>query len=384
MNGASRIGWPQLGPVRWAWGLSVGLLLALAGCGDGGNNGGGPAGMAVPVVYEEVEADLLRESLSLVGTLVGDEAVDVSFNRDGRVIELYFTEGDTVEKGELLAALDVRVLTAVVRQAEAAQVLAEADFQRAKQLFEQRAIAEQELDQMRASFETAEADLARVREELADARLVAPFGGVLGRRLVSPGRFVGAGEPLTRLVDMDPLKLEFAVPERYLSILSLGQEVNLTVSAWPEETFAGRISFIGPEVDPLNRTVSVVARVANTANQLRPGMFVRVNLLVAERPDALLVAESALLVRGDEEYVFVIDDEDKAAIRSIQSGVRRDGRVEVVEGLNKGDRVVVEGVQKIGPGSSLQPSLVPARDPGRGDAKGSSPDHGRGSEVKTD
>ncbi len=345
----------------------VALLLPLAltgvllsGCGDG-NNGGGPGGMAVPVVYEEVSAGLVRDSLSLVGTLVGDEEVDVSFNRDGRIIGLFFTEGDRVEKGELLAALDVRVLTAVVRQAEFVQELAKADFRRAKQLFEQRAIAEQELDQLRSAFETAEADLVRVREELADARLEAPFSGVLGRRLVSPGRFVGAGESLARLVVLDPLKVEFSVPERYLSALKVGQEVTLAAGAWPGEAFVGKISFIGPEVDRMTRTVPVVGRVDNEANKLRPGMFVGVDLLLEERPQALLVAEKALLVRGSEEYVFVIEEGDRVAIRKIRTGVRRNGKVEVIDGLEAGARVITEGIQKIGPGSLVQPSLVPAR-----------------------
>lgn len=337
------------------------LVFAVVGCGAGNSNNGPPPGMAVPVVYEEAGVAPLHESLTLVGTLAGDEEVDVSFIRDGRITGIHFREGDFVDKGALLAALDTRVLGAVLRQAEAAQALAAADFRRGERLFEQRTISEQELDQLRAAFETAEADLGRVREEFADATLTAPFAGVLGQRLVSPGRFVGAGEPLTRLVVLDPLKVEFSVPERFFSRLSLGQEVGLRVTAWPDAGFSGTIDFIGPEVNTRTRTIPVVARVTNSDGKLRPGMFARVELRTAERGEALLIAEAALMVRGPEEFIFVIGEDDRVEIRSVRSGLRRDGRVEIVSGLEAGERVVTEGIQKLGPGSKVQPARQPAR-----------------------
>lgn len=336
------------------------LLLAGAGCG-GGNGGGHPQGMSMPVVYEEAVIESLDETLILVGTLVGDEEVDISFNRSGRVVEIQFEEGDSVGKGEVLAVLDTRVLNAMLRQAEAAHALAEADFRRGERLYEQRTISEQELDQLRAAFETAEANLNRVREELADATLTAPFSGVLGRRHVSPGRYVSAGDPLTRLVVLDPLKVEFSVPERYFSRLQIGWRVGLHVAAWPGVGFEGTIDFIGPEVDARTRTIPVNARVDNADGRLRPGMFARVELQTTGLGERLMISEAALMVRGKEEFIFIIGADDLVEVRVVETGLRHEGRIEIVSGLDAGERVIIEGIQKVGPGSKVAPSRMPAR-----------------------
>jgi membrane fusion protein (multidrug efflux system) len=189
----------------------------------------------------------------------------------------------------------------------------------------------------------------------------ASFPGVAGLRQVSEGQYVAAGTDIARLEKIDALKLDFRIPEAYISKLKTGQPVKVLVDAYREQVFAGSVYAIEPGVDDQTRTIMLRARVANGDLKLRPGMFARVQVQLGVREQAVWVPEAAIVPRGQDMYVFrvaggaaaVTDGGAKVELLKVQTGSRKVGEVEIVKGLAAGDLVVTEGIQKIGPGSAV-------------------------------
>ncbi len=314
---------------------------------------------AVPptqVIALAAKPQSVSETLSLVGTMVANEMVEISAETDGVVEEILFEEGQKVAKGQLLIRLDDTKFAAGLAETEANFKLSQANYDRSKQLFQDKLISQQEADQAAATFEFTRATLNLKKRQLKDARICAPFAGVMGSRNVSPGAIVSTfvRVPLTTLVDLDPLKVEVNVPERFLSQLKIGQTLEIKVAAYADKRFKGEVYFIAPSVDPATRTALVKARIANADFVLKPGMFANLDLTLQIRQQALVIPEVALMMNGDRVSIFVVDQEMKAQPRPVVLGIRLAGQVEIVKGLQAGEMVVVEGVQKLGPGSSVK------------------------------
>jgi membrane fusion protein (multidrug efflux system) len=192
------------------------------------------------------------------------------------------------------------------------------------------------------------------RRQLKDARVYAPFAGIVGARQVSPGQVITRNTTLTWLVDLDTVKVEVKVPERYLRQLQVGQPLEFTVAAFPGEKFRGEVYFISPQIDEGTRTALVKARIPNQAGKLRGGMFASLDLTLQLRDSAIVIPEPALMSNGDNFAVFVVDEKGAAQVRPIQVGLRLAGKAEVVKGLNAGEKVVVEGTQKLRPGAPVK------------------------------
>lgn len=339
-----------------AW-LVAGLagLQLVAGC---KKQPGGPPGMGgmppMPVVAVEARQQPVTESLSLVGSTAANETVDIKAETEGIVQEILFNEGQQVDKGQLLLKLDDTKLAAAVAEAESNFKLSAANFERAKQLFKDKLISQQEYDQAAATYSLNEATLELKRRQLKDTRIYAPFAGITGARTISPGQVINKDTVLTLLVDLDPVKVEVNVPERYLQQLKVGQPLEFSVAAFPAEKFRGEVYFISPQINESLRTALVKARIPNPDHKLRGGMFASLELTLQVRQSAIVIPEPALISTGDNFFVFVVDGESKAQMRPVQVGVRLAGRAEVLKGLNAGEKVVVEGVQKIGPGSPVK------------------------------
>ena len=187
---------------------------------------------------------------------------------------------------------------------------------------------------------------------LAKTEMRAAFPGVAGLRQVSEGQYVAAGTDIARIEKVDQLKLDFRIPESFVSRLKTGQPVKVVVDSYPGEAFAGSVFAIEPAVDEQTRTVLLRARVANAGLKLRPGMFARVQVQLGVREKAVWVPEAAIVPKGQDSFVFQVVD-GKVALMKVQTGARKVGEVEIRKGLSAGDMVVTEGIQKIGPGSSV-------------------------------
>ena len=330
------------------------ILLAafLAGCGQGG---GPPKDAPVPVELVSVESGPLQETLDAVGSLDAEESVDIKPEVDGEITSIRLKEGETVKKGDLLLQIDESKQAAMVAEAEADYKLAQETIHRADMLLADGTISQQEHDQTHANFSRMEASLALSKKRLTEYTLTAPFDGILGRRYVSVGQYVTPQTILISIYDLDPMKLNFSVPERYSAKISPGQTIRLRVAAYGEEIFAGEIYLIEPRVDPGTRTVQVRAFVPNADHRLKPGMFANLEVSVGTKTKALTLPEECLFPNAGGFAVYRSAD-GIAELVPVETGLRIPGRVEILKGLQAGDRVARSGNLRLSPGRKLLPA----------------------------
>lgn len=306
------------------------------------------------VEASKVSVETVTIEATAVGTLLSDESVIVRPEIAGRIVGIHFQEGAPVEKGQLLFALDDSLYVAELADARARLDLAKRNFERARDLLSRGAGTARARDEGEAGFETARAavELARVRAE--KSRIHAPFAGIAGLRLVSVGDYVTVGEDLVNLEAIDPVKVDFSVPERYLGSLATGQTVRVTADAFPGRQFEGIVYAMNPQIDPAGRSINVRARIGNTERTLRPGLFVRVKLELERRENAIVIPEQALIARGGDMFVYRVVD-GKAVMTQVTIGQRKFGEVEILEGLSAEDTVVAAGHMKLREGAPVAP-----------------------------
>jgi len=331
--------------------------LALTGCKKsgpaGGAGGGAGAGFGIQVIAVPAVRQPVMESVSLVGSVVPNEMFEVKAETDGIVRDIRFQEGERVAKGDLLVALDDTKATAQLHEAEARLKLARTSLARVEQLYKEQLIAQADHDTAMSDAAEKEAVVEVKRRELRDSRVTAPFSGFTGARMVSPGQVITKSARLTWLVDLDTVKVEVEVPERYLSQLRVGQPVEFRVAAFPKDSFKGEIYFISPQLDTALRTALVKARIPNTDGKLRGGMFANLDLGIQLRDNALVIPEPAIINNGDATFVFAVTETNTAVMKPVQTGLRLAGKVEILSGLAPAEKVVVEGVQKLRPGAPV-------------------------------
>jgi len=285
---------------------------------------GAPKPMGLPVKAVPVKIGRVDSEVSAVGSLIAAESVVIRPEIAGRVVALHFQEGQVVQKGAKLVSLDPSEYQAQLAATTADAKTETQRYERAKELLDQKFISQEALDVAKGNMDRALAKRQQDEVLLSKTMIVAPFAGMLGLRQVSPGAYVKAGDDVVRLENISYLKLDFRVPEMYLSRLKAGQEVSIAVDAFPKETFKGRIYALEPSVDEKTRTIVTRAQIPNVQSKLRPGMFARVNVLLETRPSAILVPEQAIWPQGRESFVFRVVD-GKANLTKIELGVRRPG-----------------------------------------------------------
>lgn len=329
------------------------LASAPAGQAATGKPGGAPAGRPPsPVETAAVKTGTVSDVVEAVGTLTANESVTIAPEIAGRITALSFEEGQLVEKGETLVELDSAILEGELKQAQSELALAEDAFARASQLAKKGSGTVVALEQA-----TAQRAAARVRVGLAEARLAktklsAPFSGVAGLRNISIGNFVTAGQAIVTVTNIDPIKVDFRLPETYLGSLRQGQKVELRVDAFPDRRFEGEVYAIDPVVDVNGRAVKLRARIPNKDRALAPGLFARVSLTTGARENAMLAPESALVPQPTGPTVFVVKD-GVARQRAIKLGKRLPGQIEVLEGLEAGEQVVTAGQMRLREGARV-------------------------------
>jgi len=342
--------------VRWR--LAGGLVLCLlaAACQrDAGGPGGraGDRGKPVPVVVEAVRQQPWRDELRALGTVAAHESVTVTAKVSETVEQVHFESGQSVARGAPLVTLSGRQQEAALASAEAAAEEAERQFQRQSQLAGQQLVARATLDAQRAARDSARAQVAQIRANLADRVIRAPFAGVLGIRQVSPGALVQPGTVIATLDDVHRVYVDFPVPETELAGVAPGQAVTGTTSTWPGRTFAGTVEVVSARLDTASRAATVRADFPNPDGALRPGMLVEVRLTRGERP-ALVVPEIAVQQVGTETFVWRVGEDNRVAKADVVVGGRVPGRVMVREGLKAGDRIVTDGVGKLREGDLVE------------------------------
>ncbi len=323
------------------------------GAGAGFNGAGRPgAGQPVAVVTMKLQESSFADAVEALGTARANESVNITSKTSNRIVSIRFTEGQQVRKGEVLVELDSIEAQADLAVAEAALGDSRSQFNRSRELYATKALSQSQLEQIEATMRQNEARVASAQGRANDTIVRAPFNGRVGLRNVSVGSYVTPATVITTLDDTSIIKLDFSVPETYLSMLANGLEVQATSSAYPGAQFNGKVASIDSRVDPVSRSVIVRGNLDNRDGRLKPGMFMTVKLLRAE-DQALTLPEQALVPEADRQYVFVVRD-DAAHKIEITTGRRRPGEVEVVKGLSGGDIVVIEGTQKLVEGTKVR------------------------------
>jgi len=318
---------------------------------DGG--GAGASAAAVMVETAPVVAQAMHEDVSAVGTLKSNESVVLRPEIAGRIAAIRFDDGTPVKKGALLVQLDASTQRAELAQAQASLALAQTNFRRTEDLFEKKFVSGSARDEAAANLKVAQANTELLQARLRKTDIVAPFSGIVGIRNVSVGDYVKEGDDLVNLEDIASLKVDFRLPELYLERIRAGQSLEVTSDALPGRRFKAAVDAIDPLVDAQGRAVLLRARLDNRERLLRPGMFARVRLILAERPSVPVVPEQALVPTGDGQSLFVVED-GKARLATVRTGIRRGTRVEILEGVQVGDMVVTAGQLKLRDGAPVQ------------------------------
>jgi membrane fusion protein (multidrug efflux system) len=344
--------------------MIVAVAGLVAGCGTKAptSSTGADAGPeSVAVVTVPVQQKPISVQVEALGTAHANEAVDVTSKAANKVVEVRFDEGQWVRRGAVLLELDGAQDRADLAAAEAALAESRSAYERSRGLFTQQAVSQSQLEQIEATLKGNEARVAAAAARVADTVIRAPFDGRVGLRRVSVGALVSPGTVITTLDDTRTMKLDFDVPEAFIAILKPGLAVAAQSIAYPEESFDGTVESVDSRVDPVTRAIKVRARLPNPGGLLRPGMFLTV--IVSRDPlPGLVVPEQSLVPERGEVYVFVVAD-GRASRRVVTIGRRSPGEVEILAGVAAGERVVIEGTQKIRNGSvvhELEPAAADA------------------------
>jgi len=341
-----------MGGAYWYGTKSVAPAGQAASAGAAAKAGSAPAAGSVTVEAVKVATLSLPQTITAVGSLRSDESVTLRPEVAGRINTIAFQEGQPVAKGAMLVRLDPAVPLAEAQQARANLVLAKTKWDRAIDLAKSNFISGQAKDEAENNYKVAEASAQLAEAKLAKMDLRAPFSGIIGLRSVSMGDYVKEGADLVNLESIDPLKVDFRVPEIYMRQVKVGQPLQVQLDALPGRTFEGKVFAVNPLIDAAGRSVVIRAMVRNPDTSLRPGMFARVRLITRDAQDALVLPEEALVPQGDQQFVYRILD-GKAVRTKVDVGQRRDSKVEILNGVDKDDMVVTAGQLKLRDGAPV-------------------------------
>ncbi len=313
--------------------------------------GEGRPAPAVAVETAEAESQNLSSTVEAVGSSLARQSIEMIALASGRVREIGFEPGHKVSAGDVLLQLDDEIERADLAQAEASLREATLALERAETLRKQNAVSQATLEEAQTRMSTADANLDRAKRRLADRTVRAPFEGIVGMRRVDVGARVSDTTVITTLDDLSEVEIEFAVSETLYARVALGQKVVAAAAAYPERRFEGTVTSIDSRIDPAGRAFRVRASLPNDDLALPAGMYMHVTLQLDSRV-AVVVPESAIVPVGGKSYVYVVSD-GKAEQREVVVGERQPGSVEVAEGLEPGDVVVVSGTQRLRNGAPV-------------------------------
>jgi len=320
------------------------------------------ANQLVPVKVKTLQMETIVDEISALGTTLANESILVTVDTSEKISQVHFEEGQHVEVGDILVSLNQQQEQAQLRSAKALLEEAQKAYDRANRLSMKKAISAATVQERRAALSREQSAVSVLEARLAELTISAPFSGVLGLRQVSVGALVKPGDVITTLDDLSKIKLDFAVPSRYLKTLEPGLSVEAKTLAFGDQVFKGQVIGVAPRVDPVTRTVLVRAIFANESGLLKPGLMMSVELFFNQRQRVML-PEEAVFKQGEKSAVYVaeLDNDPKAVEREVQLGRRIKGEIEVLEGLSQGEQVVTHGVHRLrsGVGIVVQQETAP-------------------------
>jgi membrane fusion protein, multidrug efflux system len=321
-------------------------------------SGAGAGAPARPPSVESAKVEVMKltDDTQAVGSLKSRQGVTLRPEVSGRITQLNFKDGERVKKGQLLVQFDDQLQLAQVKQSQAELSIAQANHKRNQELVAQNFISKRSVEESAANLEVAQAKLSLSQATASRLKITAPFDGMTGIRTVNVGDYLKDGGDIVNIEDIAAVFVDFRLPERFQTKVKKGQKAQVDMDALPGRKFSAVIQAIDPLLDVNGRSVGVRACIDNRQNQLRPGMFARVNTVFSERENAIVVPEEAIVPQAGKQFVIkLLEGADKGTEKEtkitqrveVKVGIRRPGKVEILEGLAVGDEVVIAGQQRV-------------------------------------
>ncbi|MBF0282554.1 MAG: efflux RND transporter periplasmic adaptor subunit [Zetaproteobacteria bacterium] len=333
----------------WCYGF---VLLILGACDVDPSPKKSSDKQALVVTYQS-QLVSVSNHFEALGTAKSNASVDMTSEVSGRLKSLDFEDGQFVEKGEKIASLDQDDALAQLLSATAALAEQERELQRLEKLVVQKAASMRDLEMQKTQATLAAANLKQVQAKLNELTICAPFSGRLGVHRISVGALIQPGQIITSLDAIDPIDLDFSIPSLAIDGVVKGTSIRAYADALPNETFVGEVDALDSHIDPVTRSMLVRAKIPNPSERLIPGMLMRVTLIQHER-QALMVPEESVTQRQDAHYLTVVDSDQKARLQVVEIGVRHEGLVEIVKGLQAGEVIVVRGMGFVKAGQTVK------------------------------
>jgi len=299
----------------------------------------------VTVMAVVIQPGPLENQIFATGSVIANEEVELRSELPGRIVAINFEEGSRVNKGDLLVKIDDRELQAQVRKLQVDEKQARDDLYRKEKLLELKAVSQEEYDRAFNLLGITQAQLDLVKTQISKTEIFAPFSGQIGLRQVSPGGFVSSSTLVALMQQIDPVKVEFAIPEKYREKVRKGTLIKFRVEG-VDSSFAGHVYAIEPKIDPTTRNISMRAICPNPGGLLVPGAFAKVNIVLDRLPDALVVPSEAIIPQLNSEKVFLCKN-GKAKSQIIETGIRTEHEVQVIRGIQPGDTVITTAILQL-------------------------------------
>lgn len=310
---------------------------------------------SVRVEVDKVRRGSLTREMTVVGTLEADHFVTIKAQIRGLVSKVYIVGGENVQKGDLLFELDDRTYSAQLKEAQALLTLAESSFEREKKLSDKKFGTAKKLEEARAQFLKTQAGVEKAQKDLDDTKIRAPFDGIVGLHHISAGTPITADLDLISITDMDPMKVNFKMPSKFIPHLNVGQRIKISVDSYPGQEFPGEVEAIDAQIDTGAQSIAIQATIPNKKNLLKPGMFVRVKVIVGSKDNSLIVPEEAIVNISDQTYIWRVIEHPHpgsyVALRvQVLTGIQEKDRIEITKNLKEGDIILTVGHQKVADG----------------------------------
>lgn len=333
--------------------ISLPIVLFSACSSDDATQNDRRGGGVMEADYVIVKPLGVSNEISLSGSLMPAESAMLSAQASGKVIEILFDEGQKVEKGQILVKLDSREWLSQQNQLKAELATAEKDLERKQSLAEIQGVSAAALDDAKLRVATIKASKDEIDVQLDYATIRAPFSGTIGLRSISVGAYLAAGSPVAQLVKLNPLKLEFSVPEKYASEIAVGQSVSFTI-AGSRDVFAGTVYATEPAISENTRALRIRANVPNEKGMLIPGAFADISMSLDSIPDGLMIPTDAIVPRLNAQLVYIFKN-GKAQEVQVETGIRKTATIQIIEGLSESDTVMVSGLLQVRNGMPIHP-----------------------------
>jgi membrane fusion protein (multidrug efflux system) len=334
----------------------VGSLLGNSSSNKNNHVAGTPQDPRMPVRIQIVQTEKLGDRILTVGTILSNEEVDIRSEISGKVEKIYFKEGATVRKGELLLKINDAEPRAQQVRGQYRQALAEQDAERQRQLFEKRLASQEEYDIAVNQLNIVKADIVIIQAQIAKTEIRAPFDGTVGLRYVSEGSYISPATRITTLQDYDPVKVDFTIPEKYAAQVKKGDKIAFSVEG-VQRKFEGSVYALEAKIDPATRTLHMRGLSPNPDGALIPGAFANVEIVFKEK-EKLTIPSFALIPELKGQKVFLYKN-GKAASQSVEIGTRTDELVEVTHGVQSGDTLITSGILQLRPGMAVRLADAP-------------------------